>query len=58
MNQLHDMETFAPLVARNISKKDSTEALEYLMILAEKRYVSIKLQKYAEGRKMSINNKI
>ena len=58
MNQLHDMETFAPLDARNISKKDSTEALEYLMILAEKRYVSIKLRKYAEGRKMSINNKI
>ena len=51
IEHLQNMETFSPLDANKLTKKDRLEALASLMFLTEKRDVIIKRRTCADGRK-------
>eukprot|EP00957_Ditylum_brightwellii_P180301 13735093-Ditylum_brightwellii.AAC.1 len=49
--QLHDMQSFEPLQANDLTKEQKQEALRAIMFLKEKRCGRIKGQTCADGRK-------
>ena len=58
IEQLHDMDTFAPLDDNKLTNKDRAHALASLMFLTEKRDIRNKGRTYANGRKQQSYIKI
>ena len=51
INQLHDMDTFTLVEKNKLSRKEIAQALAPLILQAEKKDDSIKVQICADGRK-------
>ena len=57
LEKLHEKETFSPMDANKLTKKDRSEALAYLMFLTEKRDGIIKGRTYFDEIKMVIHKR-
>ena len=56
LTQIHELETYEPILASDLSLEENNNALDYLLFITEKRNGDIKARKVADGRKQRTYN--
>ena len=56
LTQIHELETYEPILASDLSLEENNNALDYLLFITEKRNGDIKARKVADGSKQRTYN--